>query len=211
MKYFKDLRLSNDYERRKNLGTVIFDMSMSLDGFIAGPKDDSNHDRELGALDILHDWMFPPKGNFEEIAGERFKNIGAIVMGRRMFDPGEEPWGDNPVFHAPVFVLSHKPREKVVKQGGTTYTFVTDGIESALEQAKAAAGNKDIMVAGGARAIQQYLKAGLLDEIHLTLVHVLLGEGIPLFENIGTEQIKLEKISVIEAPGVTHLRFRVVK
>jgi dihydrofolate reductase len=108
-------------------------------------------------------------------------------------------------------VLSHKPREKVVKQGGTTYTFVTDGIESALEQAKAAAGNKDLMVAGGARAVQQYLKAGLLDEIHLTLVPVLLGEGIRLFENIGTEHIELEKISVMDDPGVTHLRFRVVK
>ena len=132
-------------------------------------------------------------------------------MGRRMFDPGEELWEDNPVFHAPVFVLSHEPREKVVKQGGTTYTFVTDGIESALEQAKAAAGNKDIMVAGGARAIQQYLKAGLLDEIHLTLVPVLLGEGIRLFESIGTKLIELEKISVIDDPGVTHLRFRVIR
>src|SRR6266508_5467378 len=106
MRIFKDLWLSSDHERRKNMGTVIFDMSMSLDGFIAGPKDDSNPDRELGALDILHDWMFPPKGNFQEIASERFKNDGAVVMGRRMFDPGEEPWGDNPVFHAPVFVLS---------------------------------------------------------------------------------------------------------
>ncbi len=139
------------------MGTVIFDMSMSLDGFIAGPKDDSNPDRELGALDILHDWMFPPKGNFQEIASERFKNVGAVVMGRRMFDPGEEPWGDNPVFHAPVFVLSHRSKEKLVN------------------------------------------------------VPVLLGEGIRLFEKIGTEQIKLEKISVTEAPGVTHLRFRVVK
>ena len=110
-KIFKDLWLSSDHERRKNMGTVIFDMSMSLDGFIAGPKDDANPDREFGALEILHDWMFPPKGNFEEIAGERFKNVGAVVMGRRMFDLGEEPWGDNPVFHAPLFVL-RDPRKK---------------------------------------------------------------------------------------------------
>ena len=193
------------------MGTVIFDMSMSLDGFIAGPKDDKTPDRELGALDILHAWMFPPKGNFLEIAGERFKNVGAVVMGRRMFNLGEEPWGDDPPFHMPVFVLTHKPRSKLVKGGGTTYLFVTDGIESALKQAKAMAGDKDVMVEGGANTIQQYLKAGLLDEIHLSLVHVLLGEGIPLFENTGTEHIELEKTSVTEDPGVTHLRFRVVK
>lgn len=193
------------------MGKVITDMSMSLDGFIAGPKDDHNPDRELGALEILHGWKFPPKGNFEEIAGEMFGNVGAVVMGRRMFDPGEEPWGDNPVFHAPVFVLSHTPRERIVKQGGTTYTFVPDGIESALEQTRAAAGSKDIMVAGGANTIQQYLKAGLLDEIHLTIVPVLLGEGIRLFENLGTDHIELEKISVIDDPGVTHFRFRILR
>ena len=195
------------------MGIVILDMSMSLDGFIAGPKDDDKPDRELEALDRLSNWMFRGKTDSEAVEFQErlFKPIGAVVMGRRIFDLGVEPWGDNPVYHAPVFVLSHRPKEKVVKQGGTTYTFVTDGIESALQQAKAAAGNKDIMVAGGARVIQQYLKAGMLDEIHLTLVPVLLGEGIRLFENIGTEHIELEKISVIEAPGVTHLRFRVVR
>jgi dihydrofolate reductase len=193
------------------MGKVIFDMSMSLDGFIAGPKDDSNPDRELGALDILHDWMFPPKGNFQEIAGERFKNVGAVVMGRRMFNLGEEPWGDDPPFHMPVFVLTHHARDPLVKKGGTTCFFVTNGIESALAQARKAAGDKDVMLEGGANAIQQYLKAGLLDEIHLTLVPVLLGEGIRLFENIGTAHIELEKIGVTEAPGLTHLRFRVVR
>jgi dihydrofolate reductase len=94
------------------MGKVVSEMSMSLDGFIAGPKDDDKPDRELEALDRLHDWMFPPKGNFEEIAGERFKNVGAVLMGRRMFDAGEEPWGENTVFHAPVFVLSHRPKKK---------------------------------------------------------------------------------------------------
>jgi dihydrofolate reductase len=211
IKNFTELRLSIDHERRKNLGKVIFDMSMSLDCFIAGPKDGSNPDRELGALDILHDWMFSPKGKFEEIVRERFKNVGAVVIGRRMFNLGEEPWGDDPPFHMPVFVLTHKPTEKVVKQGGTTYNFVTDGMESALKQAKAVAGDKDVILEGGANAIQQYLKAGLLDEIHLSVVHTLLGEGIRLFENIGTQQTKLEKISVSDEPGVTHLRFRVVR
>ena len=193
------------------MGTVVFDMSMSLDGFIAGPKDDDKPNRELEALDRLHDWMFPPKGNFQEIEGERFKNVGAVVMGRRMFNLGEEPWGDDPPFHMPVFVLTHQPRSKIIKEGGTTYTFVTDGIESTLEKARAAAGEKDIVVIGGANAIQQFLKAGLLDEMHLHLVPVLLGEGIRLFENTGAEHIELEKISVIEAPSVTHLRFRVVR
>jgi dihydrofolate reductase len=207
----KFVALSSYHERRMNMGTVILDMSMSLDGFIAGPKDDNKPDRELEALESLHDWMFPPKGNFQEIEAERFKNVGAVVMGRRMFNLGEEPWGDDHPFHMPVFVLTHKPRVKLIKEGGTTYTFVTDGIESALEKARAAAGEKDILVIGGANAIQQFLKAGLLDETHLHLVHVLLGEGIRLFENIGAEHIELEKISVIETPGVTHFRFRVVR
>lgn len=195
------------------MGKVILEMSMSLDGFIAGPKDNPHPDRELGALDILHDWMFSGKTEREvEVwQADYFKNTGAILMGRRVFDFGVGPWGDNPAFHAPCFVLSHNAQETIVKQGGTSYTFITDGIESALEKARAAAGEKDIVVNGGANAAQQYLKAGLLDEINLHLAHVLLGEGIPLFKNIGTEQIKLEKISVTEAPGITHLRFRVVR
>ena len=193
------------------MGKVKANMSMSLDGFISGPKDDEKPDRELEALERLHDWMFPPKGNFQEIGGEMFKNVGAVVMGRRMFNLGEKPWEDDPPFDMPVFVLTHQPRSKLVKEGSTMFTFIVDGIESALKQAKAAAGDKDVMVIGGANAIQQFLKAGLLDEIHLHLVPVLLGEGVRLFENTGAEHIELEKISVIEAPGVTHLRFRVAR
>lgn len=192
------------------MAKVIFDMTMSLDGFIAGPKEDGKPDRELEALDRLHDWMFPPKGNFQEIERERFKNVGAVVMGRRMFDLGQEPWGDNPPFHMPVFVLTHNARDPLVKKGGTTYFFVTHGIETALAQAREAAGAKNVIVMGGANAIQQFLKAGLLDEMHLHIVSVLLGEGIRLFEYISAEHIELEQISVIEAPGVTHFRFRVV-
>jgi dihydrofolate reductase len=194
-----------------NMGTVIFDMSMSLDGFIAGPKDDDKPDRELEALDRLHDWMFPPKGNFQEIERGRFRSFGAVVMGRRMFNLGEELWGDVPPFHMPVFVLTHNARDPLVKKGGTTYFFVTNGIESGLAAARNAAGLKNVIVMGGANAIQQCLRAGLLDEIHLHLVPVLLGEGIRLFENIGAERIELERIRVIETPGVTHLRFRVLR
>jgi dihydrofolate reductase len=200
-------------KREANVGKVILDMSMSLDGFIAGPKDDTNPDRELGALDILHDWMVSGKTEHEAEKWESayLKHAGAFIMGRRVFDFGVGPWGANPIFHAPCFVLSNKAQETIIKQGGTSYTFITDGIESALEKARAAAGEKDIVLNGGANAAQQYLKAGLLDEINLHLVHVLLGEGIPLFENIGTEQIKLEEISVTHSPGVIHLRFRVVR
>ena len=111
----------------------------------------------------------------------------------------------------PIFVLSHEARKPITKQGGTTYYFVTVGIESTLKQAVEAAGGKDIMLLGGANVAQHFLKAGSLDEIHLHLVPVLLGEGIRLFENIGTEHIDLEQLSVIEDPGVTHFRFRVVK
>jgi dihydrofolate reductase len=139
-----------------------------------------------------------------------FKTTGALVMGRRMFEVGVEPWGDNPVFHAPVFVLSHEPKETVVKQGGTTYTFVTDGTESALKQAKAVAGDKDVLVAGGASAIQQFIKAGWLDEIQIHLIPILLGEGTRLFDHFD-KPIELERIQVTEAPDVTHLRFRVLK
>src|SRR5687768_1684206 len=103
---------------KHQMGTVISDMSMSLDGYIAGPKDDDKPDRELEALERLHDWMFPPKGNFQEIEGERFKNVGAVLMGRRMFNLGEEPWGDDPPFHMPVFVLTHNARDPLVKKGG---------------------------------------------------------------------------------------------
>lgn len=195
------------------MGAVILAMSMSLDGFIAGPKDDTHPDRELAALDILHDWMFRGKTGHEaeEWESAYLRHAGAFIMGRRVFDFGVGPWGDNPTFHAPCFVLSHTAQETIVKQGGTSYTFITDGIESALEKARAVAGEKDIVLNGGANTAQQYLKAGLLDEINLHLVHVLLGEGIPLFKNLGTEQIKLKKISGTEASGVTHLRFRVVR
>ena len=195
------------------MGKVIFEISMSLDGFIAGPKDDSNPDRELGGLDLLHDWRFGSQSPAEAEAYEveKFKSMGAGIVGRRMLDLGIGPWGENPTFHTPIFVLSHEPREPIHKQGGTTYYFVTDGIESALQQAEEAAGDKDIIVLGGADVAQQYLKAGLLDELHIHLVPILLGEGIPLFENTGTEQIKLEQISVAEAPGVAHFQYRVVK
>jgi dihydrofolate reductase len=128
-----------------------------------------------------------------------------------MFDEGEEPWGDNPPFRMPVFVVTHDARDTLVKEGGTTFTFVTDGIESALEHAKAAAGDKNVNIAGGAGTVQQAIRAGLLDELEIHLAPLLFGEGIRLFERMGPEPIVLEIMRVVASPQVTHLRFRVVK
>ena len=195
------------------MGTLILDISMSLDGFIAGPRDDEKPDRELAAMEKLHDWMFAGKSSTETDAyqAEKFKPMGAGLVGRRMLDLGIGPWGENPTFHMPIFVLSHETRKPITRQGGTIYTFITTGIESALKQAEEAADGKGIIMLGGANTAQQYLKAGLLDEIHLHLVPILLSDGIRLFENIGPPHIELEKISVIDVPGVTHLRFRVLR
>jgi dihydrofolate reductase len=194
------------------MGKITAFLSMSLDGFIAGPKDDNRPDRELEALDKLSDWMFRGKTGSEavEFQEQLFKSIGAVVMGRRIFDLGVGPWGDNPVYHAPVFVLTHKPEEIMVKQGGTTFTFVTDGAKSALNQAKAAAGNKDIRVIGGANVVQQFINEKWLDEIEIHLIPILLGEGIRLFDHID-KPIELERIQVTESPDVTHLKFRILK
>lgn len=159
----------------------------------------------------LHDWMFNISAQADkEIVEEWHKNTGAMIMGNHSFEVGVEPWGDNPPFHAPVFVLTHKVREKLVKEGGTTYTFVTDGIESALKQAKEVADHKQIIL-HGANIFQQYLKAGLVDEINIHLVPVLFGKGKRLFETTDSQIIELEKIRVIDTPEATHLTFHVVK
>lgn len=145
--------------------------------------------------------------------------MGATVMGRNMFGGGPGPWredrpwngwwGDNPPFHTPVFVLTHHPREPLEMEGGTTFIFVTDGIESALEQAKRAAQGKDVLLGGGANVVQQFLGAGLVDEFELHVVPILLGGGERLLENVG--RLKLEQVRAIEGRGVTHIKYRVVK
>jgi dihydrofolate reductase len=128
-----------------------------------------------------------------------------------MFDVGVEPWGDPPPFLMPVFVLTHESREPLPRQGGTTYTFVTEGLEAGLKQERAAAGDKNVGIWGGANIMRQYLKAGLLDEMQIHLVPVLLGEGVRLFEDMGTERIELRRTRSVETPSATHLRFEVVK
>ncbi|MCA1703846.1 MAG: dihydrofolate reductase family protein [Actinobacteria bacterium] len=199
------------------MGIVGLDKSISLDGFITGPN--PGPDQPLGeGGDRIFAWMMANQSeeNFlrnNEILGEAFVSTGAVIMGKRSFEIIDSPEGwvapDGTAFEWPVFVLTHEAREPVTK-GKTPFTFVNDGIESALEQAKAAAGDKNVGLMG-ANVAQQFIKAGLLDEIQIHLVPVFLGGGVRLFDHLGTEQIELEHTRVIEAPGVTHLRFRVVK
>lgn len=195
------------------MGRVFVDLSISLDGFITGPNPRPGLALGEGGQ-RLHDWMFPPSGNLtsrdREVIENLFKTSRAMVMGRRSFAVVEELWGENPPFHMPVFVLTHDAKETITKKGGMTYTFVTDGVEGILAQAKAAAGNKDVCLHGASIA-QQCLQDGLLDGIHLHLVPILLGQGTRLFDQIGNKQIELEKMEEIESKSVTHLKFRVLK
>ena len=190
---------------------LLFDMTMSLDGFITDP----NAGSELPAGEDpgrLHDWMFAARTDADaEIRDEMYRAAGAVLMGRGMFDVGFEPWGDPPPFGMPVFVLTNRPQPPIERQGGTTYTFVSDGLEVALEQAGAAAGDKAVGLWGGAHIFRQYLAAGLIDELHIHVAPIVLGGGTPLFDRLDTDGIKLEQTACVQTPGATHLRFRTVK
>jgi len=207
------------------MSRLKLNITMSIDGYVAGP--DQSLERPLGVGgEELHGWLVPLRA-FRESHGEEGGEVnastpfaedilagaGATIMGRNMFGGGPGPWdvswkgwwGDDPPYHNPVFILTSHARESVEMQGGTTYHFVTDGIESALERARAAAGEKDVSLAGGASVAQQYLAAGLLDEIVVSVVPILLGGGARLFEKLG--DVKLEQVESVEAPGVTHIRY----
>ena len=186
------------------MGKVIADQSMSLDGFSTGPNVGPGNGMGDGG-ELLHEWM---EGRYAEGPAKLFEHSGAVVVGRRMFDLGEEPWGENPPFHMPVFVVTHRAEDPLVKEGGTTYTFVTGGVAAALARAKEAAGGKDVAVLGGADVIRQFAEAGLLDELRLHIAHVLLGDGTRLFDRIDTKRVRLERTRVVDAPGATHLTFR---
>jgi len=210
---------------------VTFAITMSLDGFVAGPSQSEENPLGIGGME-LHRWLFPLQV-FREMHGEEggevdastpvvegwFENVGATIMGRNMFGGGPGPWGDDPwsgwwgedpPFHHPVFVLTRHAREPLELQGGTTFYFVTDGIESALAQAREAAGDEDVSVAGGADVAQQYLAAGLIDEIEISVAPLILGNGARLFANLDGAGLELEPLRTVEAPGVTHLRYRVL-
>ena len=204
-------------------------ISMSLDGYVAGPDQSLKEPLGVGG-EHLHDWIFPlaawrsmhgqEGGEVNEssaVVEESIANIGATIMGRNMFGghPGpwdaKKPWtgwwGARPPFHHPVFVLTHHARPPLTMEGGTTFTFVTDGAESALQQARRAAGGKDVTLAGGAKAAQQYLAAGLVDEMEINLAPILLGAGERLFEGVGADLHGLRLVRTVAAPSVTHLKF----
>jgi len=202
---------------------------MSLDGFVAGPHQSVENPLGVGGM-RLHDWAFPlaawramhglEGGEVNQstpVVEESLANVGATVMGRNMFGghPGrwdaEKPWkgwwGDNPPFHHPVFVITHFEREPLALEGGTTFTFVTGGIEEALERAQRAAGGRDVALGGGASAARQYLGAGLVDEMLISVVPTLLGDGERLFDGVGDDLHGLELVRTVAAPGVVHLKF----
>ncbi|PBC93601.1 dihydrofolate reductase [Streptomyces sp. Ag82_O1-15] len=202
--------------------TVTADMAISLDGCIAGTNVAIDTPAGDGA-EPLFEWIHNlaswrqrqgmtggEENRDSALMREWFDATGAVVMGRMMYDTGEEFWGDNPPFRAPVFVLTHRPRPTLVKEGGTTFTFVSDGIHSALDQAKAAAGDRNVDIAGGASTVQQYLREGLIDELQLHVVPVLLGEGLRLFEGLGAGRRNLEPVRVVDTPLATHVKYRFV-
>jgi dihydrofolate reductase len=213
------------------MSNVRVHIGISADGYVAGPNQSKENPLGDGGED-LHEWMLALKawrephgrdgGEVNEntaILEESHDNIGAEIMGRGKFGPpeggpwGDDPWpgwwGEDPPFHMPVFVLTHHEREPLTLTD-TTFTFVTEGIEAALEQAKAAAGGKDVYIGGGADVINQYLAAGLVDEIEVHVAPLVLGGGERLFDGVGPN-LKLEQLRAVEAPGVAHLKYRVVK
>jgi len=212
------------------MAKVKLDITMSLDGFVAGQ--DRTTEQPLGERgELLHEWIvglasWRTRHGLEggetnvdsEILDESMANNGAVVMGRRMFSGGHgawevDPrahgwWGDEPPFGVPVFVLTHHEREPLAMQGGTTFTFVTDGVEAAVEQARAAAGDRDVTIGGGASVAQQALAAGLLDELQVHVAPVLLGGGVRLFEGLDAGRVALEQARVVEGQNVAHLTYR---
>ena len=192
-------------------------IGVSLDGFAAGP--DQRRDEPLGTGgERLHEWMFGRGTKVDEqIAATITEGVGAFIMGRKMFggagDDGRWDldwkgwWGEDPPYHAPVYVLTHHEREPLPMQGGTTFHFVTGGIEDALEQARAAAGDRRVDIAGGASTVQQYLRAGLIDDLYLHIAPVILGAGERLLDDVG--DLELEPVEVVASPAVTHVRYRV--
>jgi dihydrofolate reductase len=211
------------------MSRVKVNITMSLDGFVAGPNQSEEDPLGIGG-EQLHQWLLPLKAFRDRhgdvggevnastpIAEEILGNVGATIMGRGMFGGGPGPWrddawegywGENPPYHHQVFVLTRYPREPLEMEGGTTFHFVTEGIESALEQARDAAGGTDVSIGGGANVVQQYLAAGLLDELLISVVPILLGGGARLLDNLGEPKPRLRQVEAVDAPGVTHIRYR---
>jgi dihydrofolate reductase len=211
------------------MGKLRCGLTMSLDGYVAGPRQSVKHPLGEGG-DNLHEWAFATRtfrashgmaggdtGSDDEIAAESLANIGATIMGRHMFGGGDGPWegnswrgwwGEDPPFHTPVFVLTHHARQPLEMQGGTSFHFVTDGIHAALERARDAARGRDVNLGGGAEAVQQYLAAGLIDELEVHVVPLLLGDGARLFDRTQGRQTAYERVRVVHSPAVSHYKYR---
>jgi dihydrofolate reductase len=210
------------------MSKLRFEISISVDGYVAGPNQTAEEPLGEGG-EQLHEWVVELEGwrqahgheggevnASNEIAESAMDNIGAVVMGRKMFGGGPGPWdeswrgwwGDDPPFHVPTFILTHHEREPLEMQGGTTFHFVTDGIESALAQAREAAGGKDVKLSGGADVANQYLAAGLVDEMTLNVAPLLLGDGERLFEGVGAD-LNLEQVRVLHGPKAVHILYAV--
>ncbi|WP_405607190.1 dihydrofolate reductase family protein [Streptomyces sp. NBC_01511] len=201
-------------------GKVFFSVSMSLDGFIAP---ESAEDLMKQQWMELQRWVFPQRyfreslklggggeeGRDNDIVRETFERTGAGVMGKRMFDAGERMWPEEAPFHTPVFVVTHEKRDPWERPGGTTFHFVNDGIESALAQAREAAGDRDVRVSGGGATIVEYVNAGLIDEFSIALSPVLFGSGIRLFEGVDAGRVALEQVRSEPSPRVTHVTYAV--
>lgn len=211
------------------MGLVISHLAISLDGFVAGPNQSVENPLGEGGM-RLHEWVFVTESwrrqqgleggeqsPDSDVAEEVVRDVGAYIMGRKMFGGGDGPWdeswrgwwGEDPPYHTPVFVLTHHARAPLPMQGGTTFHFVTDGISAALEQARAAAGDRNVSIGGGASTVRQYLAAGLLDELYLHLVPIVLGSGERLLQDVGDPTLEIAK--VVASPTVTHLKYRVVR
>lgn len=214
------------------MSKLRFQITMTLDGYIAGPNQSLEHPLGEGG-EHLHDWATATKafremhgeddgetGPDDDVVQESFAGVGATIMGRNMFGGGPGPWGDeswtgwwgpNPPFHHPVFVLTHYAREPLEMDGGTTFHFVTDGPHAALERAREAADAQDILIGGGANTAQQYLAAGLVNEMELHVVPVLLGAGERLFDNLEGGDLRLELVRTVGSRCVTHLKYRILR
>jgi dihydrofolate reductase len=204
--------------------------TISLDGFGAGPNQDINNPLGLGGRD-LHQWLLPTRtfqrtvfgkdggttGVDDDFAARGFQNVGSWILGRNMFSPdrGDWPnkdwkgwWGDNPPYHVPTFILTHHPRPSIEMEGGTTFHFVTAGIYEALDRAREAAAGKDVRIGGGPDTIQQYLREGLIDELHIAISPVLLGRGEPLFQGVDLRSLGYECVQSVASEKATHVVLR---
>jgi dihydrofolate reductase len=197
------------------MARVTCNISISADGFVAGPR--QTRDNPIGEGGMrLHEWHFHPQGDDQSVIDEWQNTPGAHIMGRNMFGPGRgewDPawrgwWGDDPPYHKPVFVLTHYPHEPLVMDGGTTFHFVTDGIDAALDRAREAADGGDVAIAGGARTVNAYLQAGAIEELHVHVAPVLLGAGERLFDGVAAD-LRLEPVQLTGSPGATHIKYRV--